>query len=147
VAACASRVAETSGDGLEAGRHRPAGFTTDLSAAFAASTGCCSRRVRRRLRHPRDRLPIAAAAVIVLGTSLTALCRACSRSSRSRAPTCSCQRTDQGILFILVIGAATDYSLLYIARYREACTPRSQVGCHVGRAARSWEPILASAAR
>ncbi|HLR56699.1 MAG TPA: MMPL family transporter [Beutenbergiaceae bacterium] len=26
----------------------------------------------------------------------------------------------QGILFILVIGAATDYSLLYVARYREA---------------------------
>ncbi len=28
----------------------------------------------------------------------------------------------QGILFILVIGAATDYSLLYIARYREELT-------------------------
>jgi len=25
----------------------------------------------------------------------------------------------QGILFILVIGAATDYSLLYVSRYRE----------------------------
>ena len=26
----------------------------------------------------------------------------------------------QGILFILVIGAATDYSLLYVSRFREA---------------------------
>lgn len=51
----------------------------------------------------------------------------------------------QGILFILVIGAATDYALLYVARFREA----------VGAGERRWdatirawrgavEPILAS---
>ncbi len=51
----------------------------------------------------------------------------------------------QGILFILVIGAATDYALLYVARFREA----------IGTGARRWdattqawrgafEPILAS---
>lgn len=33
----------------------------------------------------------------------------------------------QGILFILVIGAATDYSLLYIARYREELTDHKSV--------------------
>lgn len=51
----------------------------------------------------------------------------------------------QGILLILVVGAATDYSLLYVARYREALTQ------HVSRweATRaawrgSLEPILAS---
>ena len=51
----------------------------------------------------------------------------------------------QGILFILVIGAATDYALLYVARFREA----------IGEGARRWdattqawrgafEPIIAS---
>lgn len=51
----------------------------------------------------------------------------------------------QGILFILVIGAATDYALLYVARFRES----------IGTGARRWdatvrawrgafEPILAS---
>ncbi len=51
----------------------------------------------------------------------------------------------QGILFILVIGAATDYALLYVARFREA----------IARGARRWdattqawrgafEPIIAS---
>ncbi|WP_237206114.1 MMPL family transporter [Rothia nasimurium] len=51
----------------------------------------------------------------------------------------------QGILLILVVGAATDYSLLYVARYREALTQ------HLSRweATRvawrgSLEPILAS---
>jgi len=51
----------------------------------------------------------------------------------------------QGILFILVIGAATDYALLYVARFREA------VGAGERRwdaTVRAWrgavEPILAS---
>ena len=51
----------------------------------------------------------------------------------------------QGILFILVIGAATDYSLLYTARYHE------ELGRHTDRLAATraaWsatvEPILAS---
>ena len=51
----------------------------------------------------------------------------------------------QGILFILVIGAATDYALLYVARFREA------IGAGAGRwdaTTRAWrgsfEPIIAS---
>ena len=51
----------------------------------------------------------------------------------------------QGILFILVIGAATDYSLLYVSRYRD------ELGCGHERWAasrtalrRSIEPIAAS---
>ena len=37
----------------------------------------------------------------------------------------------QGILFILVIGAATDYALLYVARFREAIARRrSPMGRH-----------------
>ncbi|QKJ18783.1 MMPL family transporter [Microbacterium hominis] len=51
----------------------------------------------------------------------------------------------QGILFILVIGAATDYALLYVARYREAIADgfrRWEATLRAWRGA--FEPILAS---
>lgn len=51
----------------------------------------------------------------------------------------------QGILFILVIGAATDYALLYVARFREAIgegEPRWNATLRAWRG--SFEPILAS---
>ena len=51
----------------------------------------------------------------------------------------------QGILFILVIGAATDYALLYVARFREAVGAGER---RWGAALKAWkgafEPILAS---
>lgn len=52
----------------------------------------------------------------------------------------------QGILFILVIGAATDYSLLYIARYREELT-RFEKPWQAARVAlkAAFEPIVAAA--
>ena len=51
----------------------------------------------------------------------------------------------QGILFILVIGAATDYSLLYIARYREELYKLSSKWDATHAALRgAFEPILAS---
>ena len=52
----------------------------------------------------------------------------------------------QGILFILVIGAATDYSLLYIARYREELA-RFETPWQASLAAlkSSFEPIVAAA--
>ncbi len=51
----------------------------------------------------------------------------------------------QGILFILVIGAATDYSLLYIARYREELYRLSSKWDATHAALRgAFEPILAS---
>ena len=64
--------------------------------------------------------------------------RRSSSSSRSRrADVLLLNGQTQGILFILVIGAATDYSLLYIARYREALAhARAQVGRHLGGAPR-----------
>ena len=51
----------------------------------------------------------------------------------------------QGILFILVIGAATDYSLLYIARYREELVDH-RTAWHATWAAlkSSYEPIIAA---
>lgn len=52
----------------------------------------------------------------------------------------------QGILSILVIGAATDYSLLLVARYREALFEVESKWAAIGRAIRgAFEPILASA--
>ena len=51
----------------------------------------------------------------------------------------------QGILFILVIGAATDYSLLYVSRYREALRDHEKRWDATWAALRgSFEPILAS---
>ena len=51
----------------------------------------------------------------------------------------------QGILFILVIGAATDYSLLYVSRFKEALTiNRKSIQASIAAWKRSWEPILAS---
>jgi len=51
----------------------------------------------------------------------------------------------QGILFILVIGATTDYSLLYIARYREELQLQKTAWlATVASLKASFEPILAS---
>ena len=52
----------------------------------------------------------------------------------------------QGILFILVVGAATDYSLLIVARYREELRRVQSPFTAMRRALRaSFEPIAASA--
>lgn len=51
----------------------------------------------------------------------------------------------QGILFILVIGAATDYSLLYIARYREELLRNKTAWQATIKAWKaSFEPIIAA---
>ncbi len=53
----------------------------------------------------------------------------------------------QGILSILVIGAATDYALLMVSRYREALFEVQSKWAAIGRAFRgAFEPIFASAA-
>ncbi len=53
----------------------------------------------------------------------------------------------QGILSILVIGAATDYALLMVARYREALYEVESKWTAIGRAFKgAFEPIFASAA-
>jgi RND superfamily putative drug exporter len=52
----------------------------------------------------------------------------------------------QGILFILVVGATTDYSLLIVARYREELRRVESVHTAMARALRaSWAPVAASA--
>ena len=51
----------------------------------------------------------------------------------------------QGILFILVIGAATDYALLFVSRYREELTRhRETYKAIIASWKRSFEPIVAA---
>ncbi len=84
--------------------------------------------------------------VVVLSTSLFALCVALLAVWwLARAGVLLLSGQTQGILFILVIGAATDYSLLLVARYREELRQVTDSWTAVKRAVRgSIEPILAS---
>lgn len=141
------RIADTAGDGLQAAVTGPAGFSTDLVAAFAGIDGLllivafAAVFVILVIVYRSPLLP-----VIVLGTSLTALCASVlAVVTLARADVIVLNGQTQGILFILVIGAATDYSLLYIARYREALHTHERKWDATWAALRgSWEPILAS---
>ena len=84
--------------------------------------------------------------LIVLITSLFALCGALATVwFMAREGLFLLNGQTQGILFILVIGAATDYSLLYVSRYREALTQNEKVAVATRRAWRATlEPVLAS---
>ncbi|WP_051298106.1 MMPL family transporter [Brevibacterium album] len=133
--------------GIEVRVTGPAGFSADLGAAFAGIDGLL--------------LAVALSAVFlillvvyrsvllpfaVLGTSMFALCTALLAVwwlAKSGALLLSGQT--QGILFILVIGAATDYGLLLTARAREAFAHEARAWDAVRTAVRgSLEPIVAS---
>ncbi|MGI9823187.1 MMPL family transporter [Agromyces sp. Marseille-Q5079] len=141
------QVASTSVDGLEGAVTGPAGFTTDLSDAFAGIDGLLllvafgAVFLILVIVYRSPLLPF-----IVLGTSLTALCASVLVVvALAQADVLVLNGQTQGILFILVIGAATDYSLLYIARYREALHTHELKWDATWAALRgSWEPILAS---
>ena len=141
------QIAQTADGDLEAAVTGPAGFTTDLSAAFSGIDGLlllvafAAVFVILVAVYRSPLLP-----VIVLGTSLTALCASVlAVVALARADVLVLNGQTQGILFILVIGAATDYSLLYIARYREALHTHERKWDATWAALKgSWEPILAS---
>ena len=84
--------------------------------------------------------------IIVLATSMSALCGAVlvvAGLARSGAILLAGQT--QGILLILVVGATTNYALLYISRYTEALTRhRSRWDATWDALRHSWQPILAS---
>ncbi|MCG2624072.1 MMPL family transporter [Arthrobacter sp. I2-34] len=125
----------------------PAGFTADLAAAFTGIDGLLlavalgAVLVILMVVYRSPLLPF-----IVLGTSVFALCVALLTVWwLAKAGVLLLSGQTQGILFILVIGAATDYSLLYVARYREAlmsCRTRWDATWAALRG--SFEPILAS---
>jgi len=84
--------------------------------------------------------------IMVLLASMSALCGAVvTNFYLAKADVFKINAQVQGILFILVIGAATDYSLLYVSRFREALRDTQSVW---GATKVAWrgavEPIVAS---
>lgn len=126
----------------------PAGFNADLSDAFGGIDGLL---LGVALGAVLIILVIVYRSVIlpfaVLITSMFALCAAfLTVWWLAKADILTLTGQTQGILFILVIGAATDYSLLYTARYREELRHRPDkiaAAWSALRAARG--PIIASA--
>ncbi len=147
VEAVRAAIAEQLPEGLQAWVTGPAGLTADLVEGFlgidglllAVALGAVFVILVIVYRSPL--LPI-----LVLMTSTFALCVALLTVWwLAKAGVFVLNGQVQGILFILVIGAATDYALLYVARFREA----------IGSGLRRWdatvsawrgafEPILAS---
>jgi RND superfamily putative drug exporter len=133
--------------GLEALVTGPAGFTADLVAGFAGIDGILlltalgAVLVILVIVYRSPLLPF-----IVLGTAVFALCAAILVVYwLALADVVTINGQVQGILFILVIGAATDYALLYVARYREALAVHEKRWDATWAALRgSFEPILAS---
>ena len=127
----------------------PAGLTADLVSAFAGIDGILllvalgAVFVILLIVYRSLLLPIA-----VLFTSVFALCAAILLVfGMAKLGWIQLNGQSQGILSILVIGAATDYALLYVARFREALTHttnRTAAALTAWKA--SWEPILASGA-
>ena len=125
----------------------PAGFTADLQEAFSGIDGILLLValavvfVILVIVYRSPLLPI-----LVLLASMTALCAAVLLNvALARADVVTLNGQVQGILFILVIGAATDYSLLFIARYREELRDTESPRTAAWRAMRGvLEPIAAS---
>lgn len=125
----------------------PAGFTADLVEAFGGIDGLL---LGVALGLVLVILLVVYRAVIlpfaVLATSMFALCVALLVNWwLAKWDILTLTGQTQGILFILVIGAATDYSLLYTARYAEELR-RHESKADATRAALKGvlEPILAS---
>ncbi|GAA3748635.1 efflux RND transporter permease subunit [Leifsonia bigeumensis] len=127
----------------------PAGLSADIAGAFSGIDGLlllvafAAVFIILVVVYRSPLLPI-----IVLGTSLVALTGAVLVVvALATAGVVTLTGQTQGILFILVIGAATDYSLLYVARYREALRDHERRWSATWKAlTTSWEPILASGA-
>ncbi|GAA1852136.1 MMPL family transporter [Microbacterium koreense] len=140
-------IAEDLPDGIEGWVTGPAGFTADLAEGFLGIDGLLlavaliAVFIILVIVYRSPLLPI-----LVLFTSVFALCVALLTVWwLAYAGIVVLNGQVQGILFILVIGAATDYALLYVARYREAV---AEGATRWGATTRAWrgafEPILAS---
>ncbi|MGH3688677.1 MAG: MMPL family transporter [Microbacterium sp.] len=125
----------------------PAGFSADLVAGFAGIDGLLlgvallAVLVILVLVYRSFLLPL-----VVLSTSLFALCVALLVVWwLAKFEVLLLSGQTQGILFILVIGAATDYALLFVARFREELRISQDKGTAVLAAWKgSVEPIVAS---
>src|SRR6478752_5137576 len=134
-------------EGLEAWVTGPAGFTADLVTGFLGIDGLLlivalgAVFLILIIVYRSPLLPI-----LVLLTSTFALCVALLTVWwLAKAGVLVLNGQVQGILFILVIGAATDYALLYVARFREAIADGAARWDATTRAWRgAFEPIIAS---
>ncbi|GAB6856564.1 MMPL family transporter [Microbacterium xylanilyticum] len=125
----------------------PAGFSADLVAGFAGIDGIllgvalAAVLVILVLVYRSLLLP-----VVVLATSMFALCTALLMVWwLAKWGVLLLSGQTQGILFILVIGAATDYALLFVSRFREGLRVEEDRGRAVLSAWKgAFEPILAS---
>jgi RND superfamily putative drug exporter len=140
-------VASEAPRGVDAWVTGPAGFTADLVKGFLGIDGLllivalAAVFVILVIVYRSPLLPI-----LVLLTSVFALCVALLTVWwLAFAGVVVLNGQVQGILFILVIGAATDYALLYVARFREAIgTGERRWDATVRAWKGSVEPILAS---
>jgi RND superfamily putative drug exporter len=140
-------VADTVPSGLRGYVTGPAGATADLTAAFAGIDGLLlgvalvAVLVILVVVYRSPLLPF-----LVLATAVTALTASLAVVwLLADAGVVTVNGQVQGILSILVIGAATDYALLYTSRYREALRDH-RTGWDATKAALrvSLEPIVAS---
>src|SRR5690606_11054231 len=147
VSALGAELRDAAPDGVAVYVTGPAGFSADLVAGFAGIDGLLLGvallavlviliLVCRSLLLP----------VVVLSTSLFALCVALLLVWwLAKWELLLLSGQTQGILFILVIGSATDYSLLFVARFREELRSTKDKGAATMAAWKaSVEPILAS---
>jgi len=140
-------VADDLPESLEGWVTGPAGFTADLVAGFLGIDGLLlgvaliAVFLILVIVYRSPLLPI-----LVLLTSVFALCAALLTVWwLAYAGIVVLNGQVQGILFILVIGAATDYALLYVARFRESiATGMRKWDATLSAWRGSFEPILAS---
>lgn len=135
------------GEGVSVHVTGPAGLTADLADAFGGIDGLLlvvallAVFIILVVVYRSPLLP-----VLVLLSAVSALCAAILVNWwLAKAGVVKINGQVQGILFILVIGAATDYCLLYVSRFREALREHRSVWRATTVAWRgSVEPILAS---
>lgn len=147
VTALSDELRTASPDGVTVYITGPAGFSADLIAGFAGIDGLLLGVALLAvflilvLVYRSALLPI-----VVLSTSLFGLCVALLVVWwLAKWEILLLSGQTQGILFILVIGAATDYSLLFVARFREELRKTKDKGSATMAAWKgSLEPIAAS---
>ncbi|GGM56431.1 MMPL family transporter [Microbacterium saperdae] len=145
--ALGTQLREAVPDGVTVYITGPAGFSADLVAGFSGIDGLLlgvallAVLVILVLVYRSFLLPL-----VVLSTSLFALCVALLVVWwLAKFEVLLLSGQTQGILFILVIGAATDYALLFVARFREELRVAQDKGTAVLAAWKgSFEPIVAS---
>lgn len=142
-----TRLGDAVPDGVVVYITGPAGFTADLVAGFAGIDGLLlgvallAVLVILVAVYRSALLPL-----VVLSTSLFALCVALLTVWwLAKAEILLLSGQTQGILFILVIGAATDYALLLVSRFRDELRSTRDRGVALTAAWKgSFEPIIAS---